>query len=207
MPELQNFQAEVAAARGDVAGCLKILNEAVRRAGLLGDRRLVLLSRLNLGRWLLSSGRLEGRSHLAWADEGAGKAGLTPLRVLALSYLASMGARDPDSTRAEAADRAINEGRGLKIREAMVLAYTTLARRAAAKADAAEASRLYLQAGGLVHEMADGLMEPDRSSLLSRPDLARLNGEAMAVISRSGSPADRQAAAALFAAPRPPEKP
>jgi tetratricopeptide (TPR) repeat protein len=206
-PELLSFQAEVAGRRGETERCLKLLNEALRRAESLADRRLVLLARLNLGRWLLATGRPGGSADLERVAQEAGSAGIAPLRVRALSYVAASGDGLPDAARAAKADQAVKEGRTMRLREALVPAYTALARRAAAKGDTREACDRFLQVGALTREMADGLQEPYGGALLGRADLVRLTKEAQEYIRRSGTPAERQAAESSFPGPRSPEKP
>jgi len=208
LPELLIFRAEVEGAHGQTDRCLKTLEEALRRARSLGDRRLIILTRLNLGRWSLAAGRPAGRSHLVWATEEAGKAALLPLRVRALSYLAFLGSDGAPNSGVTAAEQVLKEGKPLELRESLVVASWVLARHAAVKGDQAEAKRLFLQAGELLEEMVEGLEEPYRSALLGRGDISKLREEALAYISRHGSPSEKEVAAtSLFARPQPSKKP
>ena len=180
-PELLNCRAELQCARGESAACLKSLEEALRKARSLGDRRLVILTRLNLGRFSLDLGRPGGREHLSWVVDEAGASTLLPLRVRALAHLASeRSGRTPGPAQAARAEQALKEGRPLNVREPLVLATRTLALAAAARNDTAEARRLFREAEEHVREMANGLEEPYRSALLRRSDIARLAHEALA---------------------------
>jgi tetratricopeptide (TPR) repeat protein len=202
-PELLNEQAEIQGGRGDLGGCLKTLAEARAKAQQIGDRRLLILSRLNLGKWGLAAGRPEARAHLRWAVAEAGKSALQPLHLRALASLSSAGLSGarPDPAAAAAAEQIIGEGKALNLRESLVLASWVLARRAKARGDHQAATRMFLEAGQTVREMADGLGEPYLSALLGRADLSRLSEEARAHISRRGDPADKEKAAKLFARP------
>ena len=196
MPELLGARAEARASRGDMAGALKLVDEALRRARTLGDRRLVLLAQMELGRWSLAAGRPGGPEQLSRAGEEAGKSALLPLQVRALAYLSA----GPRGGAERAAERALQQGLPLKLRESLVLADRALARNSRALGRHDEATRYFLQAGQMVREMADGLEGARRAALLARKDLAELRREALAHISQHGTAADRQAAEATFPA-------
>ncbi|MBI1950755.1 MAG: tetratricopeptide repeat protein, partial [Acidobacteria bacterium] len=199
LPELLMGQAEVQGARGDFDRCLKTLEEALRQARSLGDRRLVILTRLTMGRWSLSENRPAGRSHLKWAEEEARKSALLPLRLRALAYLASASLKGPSTPDSIAmAGQVMGEGKALHLRESLVLASWVLARGALSEGSHKEATRMFLQAGQTAREMAEGLGEPYLSALLGRADLVKLSEEARGHISRHGSPAEGKEAVRLF---------
>jgi tetratricopeptide (TPR) repeat protein len=196
MPELLNYKAELQCMLGETAECLKTLEEARRMAESSGDLRLVILSRLNLGRWSLGAGRTSGRAHLAWAAEKSDEANLRPLKVRALTYLATAGA--PDIEAVKMAEEAFSDGGPLDLRESLVATAWLLAREMTKKGEHSSAKRYYLEASRRVGEMAEGLEEPLRSALLDRPDLKRLSEEALTQIGDHGSAEERAKVAAAF---------
>ena len=200
LPELLVARSQAQAARGEAAAFIKTAQEALRRSEALGDHRLVLLSRLELGCGSLAAGRADGAAHLAWVSREAGKSALQSLKVRALACLAAGSGAPGDAASAHAAEQALEEGGPLRLRESLVLAARALARRARAQGRQDEATRYFLQAGQLVREMAEGLDAPRRAALLARKDLADLRREALGHISRHGTAADRGAAEAAFPA-------
>jgi tetratricopeptide (TPR) repeat protein/predicted Ser/Thr protein kinase len=203
LPEVLNEQAEIQAARGEMDNSLRTLANALAKAEALGDRRLVILSRFNLGKQEMAAGRAPGRARLRSAADEAGKISLLPLRLRALAGLAAAGTGKsiPDPGAVSAAEQVVGEGTALNLREGLFVASWVLARRARFKGDHQDATRMFLQAGQAVREMAEGLGEPYLTSLAGRPDLRRLKDEAREHITRHGGPEDKETATTLFARP------
>jgi tetratricopeptide (TPR) repeat protein len=201
--DLLMARAEVEGTRGNTAACLRALGDARRMAESVGDRRQILLARLGLGRWMLAAGNASGRAELAQVAEEAGKAGLAPLRVRALAHLAegTAGTGNPPRGAVDAARQALKEGGPpILLRECLVTASGVLARAARTRADKAEAKRIYLEIGDIVRQMREGLEEPYRSSLPTRPDLARLSRSAEEFLAKEASPTERERFSAAFSA-------
>jgi len=203
MPEIMIGQASLQGERGDVPRCLKTLGDALRRAESLGDRRLLLMTRLSLGQWSIAAGRAEGRGHLAWVADQAGKSALQPLRIRALSVVASAGLRskNPGLDAVAAAEQVIEEGGPLGLRESLLASQWVLARRAEGQGRHQDATRIFLEAAQTVREMAAGLEASRLRALFGRKDLARLRREAAEHVSRYGTADDQRTIASTFSSP------